>query len=147
MLLLLTGTLNQKKWISFWKTENLSLVFFLKRYSDSMIFFSDCNTLFQRYGPQVLYLRTIWYIFQPLALKIFPWKNLLYIFLKNLLASKLKNLLYFLKKSFSYISGNGTFLCFLKKKKFFLVFPKIELFLFFSKKSLSYILGNQTFQT
>ena len=66
---------------------------------------------------------------------------------------------YFLGKSFSYISGNGTFLplpqnIFHKKPtlKIFLIFQKVELsspkikkFLIFSQKGFSYISGNGTF--
>ena len=54
---------------------------------------------------------------------------------------RLKNFLYSLKKSFSYISGNGTFPYFLKKK-FFLTIQEIELSYIFPQKRFSYISGN-----
>ena len=53
----------------------------------------------------------------------------------------------FSQKSFFYISGNGTFLDLLNaKKKFFVIFLKMELSCIFLKKVSYYILVNETFQ-
>ena len=96
--------------------------------------------------------------FPALALKIFPWKNFLYFFLKKstpkvliflemeFSGSKIKNFLIFSQKSFSYISGNGTSYILggnfpsSKSKKthseflFFLYFKKLKrFFLYFGK--------------
>ena len=57
---------------------------------------------------------------------------------------RLKNFLYSLEKRFSFISGNGTFSYFLKKK-FFPTFQEIELSYIFLQKTFSYISGNGAF--
>ena len=93
-------------------------------------------------------LRTTWRTFRPQSSKrshkniliFFPKKThsekISYIFLNfgkwNFLASRLKKSLCFLEKTFSYVSGNRTFLHFLKKS-FFLYFRKWKFHMFFRK--------------
>ena len=66
----------------------------------------------------VVYYRAPWCTYQPQSPKFFPKKKFLHFLLEkfslhfakwNFLAKRLKTFLYFLKKSFSYILGHGTF--------------------------------------
>ena len=113
----------------------------------------------RRAPTTIIYIRATQRTFQPgleKINKIHPENNSLYFRKWNFLTLRLTNFLYFLKKSFSYISGNETLhfpapaLKIFPKKtipKKFLIFRKIELkkLLILQKMELSYIFPKESF--